>query len=80
MLFYVVVAAKKLDLNDLRTAGWIFDMGSSVHEPWYQFYSYLGELFFLNIRVPVANEIWFVDFSKVRYSVLWSTLPTQFAL
>ena len=43
MVFYVVVAANKLNLDELRTAGWIFDMGSSVHEPWYQFYSYLGE-------------------------------------
>ena len=46
LVFYVVVAAKKLDLNDLRTAGWIFDMGPSVHEPWYKFYNYLGEFFF----------------------------------
>jgi hypothetical protein len=36
--------------------------------------------FFEHLCVPVANEIWFVDFSKVRYSILWSTLPTQFAL
>ena len=46
LVFYVVVAAKKLDLHDLRTAGWIFDMGSSVHEPWYQFYNYFGGVFF----------------------------------
>jgi hypothetical protein len=59
MVFYVVVAAKKLDLNDLRTAGWIFDMGSSVHEPWYQFYSYFGEIFFsfrAFVCIMVANE------------------------
>lgn len=60
-IFYSVVFSARLNLNDLRTAGWIFDMGSAAHEPWYKFYTYF-------------------DFGKVRYSVLWSTLPTQFAL
>lgn len=61
LLFYIVVAAARLNLSELRHTGWIFDMGASAHEPWYKFYSYF-------------------DFGKIRYSALWSTLPTQFAL
>jgi len=60
-IFYVIVTAAKLDLSELRTSGWLFDMGSAAHEPWYKFYTYF-------------------DFGKVRYDVLVSTLPTQFAL
>lgn len=40
----------------------------------------VGFSFFFSLSVLVANETWFVDFAKVRYSILWSTLPTQFAL
>ncbi|KAF5319323.1 hypothetical protein D9619_008654 [Psilocybe cf. subviscida] len=41
VIFYIVVLAAGLDLNSLRHSGWVFDMGSSSNEPWYQFYSYL---------------------------------------
>ncbi|KAF8966080.1 sulfate transporter family-domain-containing protein [Flammula alnicola] len=61
VLFYIVVFAAGLDLGELRRTGWVFDMGASAKEPWYNFYSYY-------------------DFSLVRYSALWSTLPIQFAL
>ncbi|KAI9058951.1 hypothetical protein FKP32DRAFT_1596829 [Trametes sanguinea] len=37
-IFYVVVAAARIDLGRLRDAGWLFDMSSS-NEPWYYFYS-----------------------------------------
>ncbi|KAI0702395.1 sulfate transporter family-domain-containing protein [Cerioporus squamosus] len=37
-VFYVVVAAARLNLGDLRNSGWLFDMGASS-EPWYHFYS-----------------------------------------
>ncbi|KAI0764173.1 sulfate transporter family-domain-containing protein [Trametes elegans] len=36
-VFYVVVAAARMDLGTLRETGWIFDMGASS-EPWYHFY------------------------------------------
>ncbi|KAM5540073.1 hypothetical protein V8D89_006213 [Ganoderma adspersum] len=37
-VFYIVVAAVGIDLPRLRTAGWLFDMGTS-HEPWWHFYT-----------------------------------------
>ncbi|RPD58190.1 hypothetical protein L226DRAFT_466264 [Lentinus tigrinus ALCF2SS1-7] len=37
-IFYIVVAAARLDLGQLRSSGWLFDMGASS-EPWYHFYS-----------------------------------------
>ncbi|OSC98639.1 hypothetical protein PYCCODRAFT_1374821 [Trametes coccinea BRFM310] len=37
-IFYIVVAAARIDLGGLRDAGWLFDMSSS-NEPWYYFYS-----------------------------------------
>ncbi|KAH9933958.1 sulfate transporter family-domain-containing protein [Epithele typhae] len=37
-VFYVVVAAARIDLSDLRHSGWLFDMGASS-EPWYHFYA-----------------------------------------
>ncbi|EAU83619.2 vacuole protein [Coprinopsis cinerea okayama7 len=41
VLFYVVVLVARMDLSQLRTEGWLFDIADSAHEPWYQFYSYL---------------------------------------
>ncbi|KAF8197043.1 sulfate transporter family-domain-containing protein [Pholiota molesta] len=40
IIFYIVVFAARLDLGDLRRAGWLFDMSSSAEEPWYTFYNY----------------------------------------
>ncbi|CCL98492.1 uncharacterized protein FIBRA_00490 [Fibroporia radiculosa] len=37
VVFYIVVAAARLNLGTLRQEGWLFNMGAS-HEPWYQFY------------------------------------------
>ncbi|KAL0573865.1 hypothetical protein V5O48_008082 [Marasmius crinis-equi] len=39
VVFYVVVAAARLDLNVLRREGWIFDVGGG-DEPWWQVYEY----------------------------------------
>ncbi|KAI0350290.1 hypothetical protein OH77DRAFT_1413261 [Trametes cingulata] len=36
-IFYIVVAAARLNLQTLRESGWLFDMGTSS-EPWYYFY------------------------------------------
>ncbi|KAF9005068.1 sulfate anion transporter [Cyathus striatus] len=41
LIFYVVITAAQIDLYDLRKAGWLFDMGDTAHEPWWQFYTYL---------------------------------------
>ncbi|EPQ53294.1 hypothetical protein GLOTRDRAFT_79414 [Gloeophyllum trabeum ATCC 11539] len=38
-VFYVVVAAARLDLPALRRSGWLFDVAAS-REPWWQFYTY----------------------------------------
>jgi SulP family sulfate permease len=39
VIFYVVVAAARLDLGVLRSQGWLFDVGDS-REPWWRFYTY----------------------------------------
>ena len=46
-VFYIVVAAARLDLGKLRTQGWLFDMGVE-RESWYKYYTYYG-LFLLCI-------------------------------
>ncbi|KAG8710398.1 hypothetical protein FRC08_017217, partial [Ceratobasidium sp. 394] len=38
IVFYIVVAIIGIDLDTLRNAGWIFDVGGSS-EPWYHFYT-----------------------------------------
>ncbi|KAG9091211.1 hypothetical protein FRC07_011893 [Ceratobasidium sp. 392] len=38
VVFYIVVAIAGLDLDTLRSTGWIFDVGGSK-EPWYHFYT-----------------------------------------
>jgi SulP family sulfate permease len=43
IIFYIVVAAARLDLGVLRRAGWLFDMGNSADRSWYEFYTYFGE-------------------------------------
>ncbi|KAF8621955.1 hypothetical protein AX15_007386 [Amanita polypyramis BW_CC] len=42
LLFYIIIFAAGLSLDDLRKEGWLFDMGmDGVHEAWYKMYSYL---------------------------------------
>lgn len=45
LIFYIIVAAARVDLWDLRHSGWIFDIGTGEHEAWYKFYSYFGTFF-----------------------------------
>ncbi|KAF4622171.1 hypothetical protein D9613_009345 [Agrocybe pediades] len=52
IIFYIVVFAAGLDLGALRRSGWIFDMGSSAHEPWYKFYTYL------NFKLVHFSALW----------------------
>ena len=47
LVFYIVVAAGGFDLGVLRNDGWLFDIGSTGNEHWYQFYSYLGTSIYL---------------------------------
>ncbi|EKM75977.1 hypothetical protein AGABI1DRAFT_122882 [Agaricus bisporus var. burnettii JB137-S8] len=41
IIFYIVVASARLDLNKLRTENWLFDVGSASETPWYHYFSYL---------------------------------------
>lgn len=59
-IFYVVVLSARLNLGELRDAGWLFDVGGGEGK-WYAFYE-------------------FFDFREIRWTALWATLPTQFAL
>lgn len=46
MIFYIIVAAAQLNLNDLRKEKWLFEMasnGSGQKEQWYSFYQYFGK-------------------------------------
>ena len=36
----------QLNLNVLRQAGWLFDMGNSADRSWYEFYTYYGGLLY----------------------------------
>jgi len=52
-VFYVVVAAARLDLGALRKDGWLFDMAEGAgggEDRWYEFYSYLGEKNFPRVK------------------------------
>ncbi|KAG0696357.1 sulfate transporter family-domain-containing protein [Suillus ampliporus] len=63
-VFYVVVAAARLDLGALRRDGWLFDAAQGTggaEDRWYGFYSYL-------------------DLGLIKFAPLWTTLPIQFAL
>lgn len=46
IIFYIVVASARLDLNKLRTENWLFDVGSASETPWYHYFSYLGRYLF----------------------------------
>ncbi|KAH7886685.1 sulfate transporter family-domain-containing protein [Phlebopus sp. FC_14] len=64
IIFYIVVAAAKLDLSVLRKDGWLFDFAQGtggLEDEWYGFYTYY-------------------DWHIIRWTPLWTTLPTQFAL
>ncbi|QRW22937.1 sulfate anion transporter [Rhizoctonia solani] len=39
VIFYIVVAAVGVDIQSLRSGGWVFDVGGST-EPWWHFYTY----------------------------------------
>ncbi|CUA78230.1 putative protein C24H6,11c [Schizosaccharomyces pombe 972h-] [Rhizoctonia solani] len=39
VMFYIVVAMSGVDLQTLRSGGWVFDVGGST-EPWWHFYTY----------------------------------------
>ncbi|KAH8827152.1 sulfate transporter family-domain-containing protein [Flagelloscypha sp. PMI_526] len=64
IVFYIVVAAAQLDLSELRTAGWVFDIGADPAQKsskWYSLYSYLR-------------------FNHIDAPALFATIPTQLAL
>ena len=41
IIFYIVVAAARLDLHTLREEGWLFNTGTA-RDPWYKFYTLYG--------------------------------------
>ncbi|KAA1470874.1 hypothetical protein DENSPDRAFT_775282 [Dentipellis sp. KUC8613] len=41
IIFYIVVAAARLDLHTLRREGWLFDVAAS-QDSWYEFYTYFS--------------------------------------
>ena len=41
IIFYIVVNVARLDLGELRQAGWLFSLPSTPGETWYKFYTYL---------------------------------------
>ena len=43
-MFYIVVAAARLDLGALRQTGWLFDM-DTADDPWWRFYTFYGACF-----------------------------------
>lgn len=46
ILFYIIVAAAQVNLDELRENGWLFDIPGGVKgqpEKWWRFYTYFGE-------------------------------------
>ncbi|TFY58018.1 hypothetical protein EVG20_g8313 [Dentipellis fragilis] len=41
IIFYIIVAAARLNLHTLRREGWLFDVAASQHS-WYEFYTYFS--------------------------------------
>ena len=44
IIFYIVVLSAKLNLGNLREAGWIFDVQDTGSGKWYEFYTWLGRV------------------------------------
>ncbi|KAJ3746096.1 sulfate transporter family-domain-containing protein [Lentinula detonsa] len=66
VFFYVIVAAARCDLDELREDGWLFDIPGGINgqsESWWKFYTYFDS-----------------DRNLIHLGPLWATLPTQFAL
>ena len=42
IIFYIIVAAARLDLGKLRQAGWLFD-SDTADDPWWRFYTFYGK-------------------------------------
>ncbi|KAF7293231.1 Sulfate transporter family protein [Mycena chlorophos] len=56
LIFYLVVVCARLDLSQLRSGGWVFDIvGDGQSEPWYTFYKYYD---FSKVRwAPLWNTL-----------------------
>jgi sulfate permease, SulP family len=42
VVFYIIIAIGRWDMETLRAAGWVFDVGKST-QPWYKFYTLFGQ-------------------------------------
>ncbi|KAG6876042.1 hypothetical protein C0993_005996 [Termitomyces sp. T159_Od127] len=65
--FYAVVLALGANLADLRSAGWIFDMGSRGSEAWYKFYQHWD---FTAIRYRVLLDTLPTQFALLFFNIL----------
>jgi sulfate permease, SulP family len=76
-IFYIVIAATRLDLDVVRDSGWIFKKVESG-VPFYNFYTYYGKKLH-----PLASEtlqLTASDFNIVNWEAIGKTVPTMFAL
>lgn len=78
--FYVIVIAASLDLDKLRKDGWLFELAPGTGDKWYEFYSYYGEYAARQRCSWEFTRTHLVDLNLIRWTPLWSTLSTQFAL
>ncbi|KAG9312501.1 sulfate transporter family-domain-containing protein [Chiua virens] len=64
IVFYIVVAAAQLDLGTLRREGWLFETAEEVGGAVESWYTFYT----------------YFDLRAVHWTLIWTTLPTQFAL
>lgn len=57
IVFYIVVNAARLDLGELRQAGWLFSLPSTPGGSWYKFYTYFRTSVKVIFWIFVAHRI-----------------------
>lgn len=82
VIFYIVVAAARLDIPTLRRTGWLFDMGDAAEEKWYKFYSYYGwsPRYLYSPLTVLRADLSLLDINLIQMGAIWATIPTQLAL
>jgi len=57
IVFYIVVNAARLDLGELRQAGWLFSLPSTPGGGWYKFYTYFRTSIKVFSRMIIAHQM-----------------------
>lgn len=78
IVFYIVVAIGGWSFADLRTWGWVFDVGTKS-QAWWKFYT-LFVCLLITLRTVQNDRLIWQDFAKTDWKAFWAAMPTQLAL